>query len=139
MYAALCNYAHPAAASVFRFAAEIIHSDKVTFDPQAGPEKTREILTLSGEVGRVALALGAAPVVTTLKVLNSFAFTPVATPWADGVSSPFSDVWRELERRLQSQTPPQMATGPERDRLLADTIAQYRPVGKAKRRSKGDK
>ncbi len=86
VYAALCDYAHPAAASVFRFG-EIIHSGKVTFSPQAGPEKTREILTLSGEVGRVALVLGAAPVVMTLKVLNSLAFTPVATPWADGVAA----------------------------------------------------
>ena len=105
VYAALCDYAHPAAASVFRFAGELIHSDKVTFDPQAGPEKTREILTLSGEVGRVALVLGAAPVVTTLKVLNSFAFTPVATPWADGVSLSFSDVWRVVHHlRVADQT-----------------------------------
>ena len=139
VYAALCDYAHPAAASVFRFAGEIIHSDKVTFDPQAGPEKIREILMLSGEVGRVALVLGAAPVVMTLKVLNSFAFTPVATPWADGVSLSFSDVWRELERRLQSQTSPRIATGAERDKLFADAMAQYRPLGKAKRRSRGDK
>ena len=129
----------PAAASVFRFAGEITHSDKVTFDSQAGPEKPREILTLSGEVGRVALVLGAAPIVTTLKVLNFFAFTPVATPWADGVSLSFSDEWRELERRLQSQTAPRIATGARRDNLIADTMAQYRPLGKAKRRSKGDK
>ena len=139
VYAALCDYAHPAAANVFRFAGGIIHSDKVTYDPKAGPEKIREILTLSGEVGRVTLVLGAAPVVTTLKVPNSFAFTPVATPWADGVSLSFSEVWRELERRLRSQTAPRIATGAERDKLFADTIAQYRPLGKAKRRSKGDK
>ena len=139
VYAALCDYAHPAAASVFRFAGEITHPDKVTFDPQARPEKTRAILTLSGEVGRVALVLGAAPVVVTLKVLNSFAFAPVTTPWADDVSLSFSDVWQELEHRLQSHNEPQIATGAERDKLLADTMVQYRPVGKAKRRSKGDR
>ena len=51
VYAALCDYAHPAAASVFRLAGEIIHSDKVTFDPQAGPEKTREILRAGSDNG----------------------------------------------------------------------------------------
>ena len=139
VYAALCDYAHPAAASVFRFAGKITQPDKVRFDPQVGPEKTREILALSGDVGHVALFLGAAPVVTTLKVLNAFAFPPVATPWADGVALSFSDVWRELERRLQSQTTPRIATGAERDKLLADAGAQYLPVGKTKRGRKGNK
>ena len=139
VYATLCEYAHPAAASVFRFAKEMTHPDNVTFDPQAGLEKTREILKLSEEVGPVALALGAPPVIVTLKVLNSFAFAPVATPWADGVSLSFSDVWRELERRLQTQTAPRIASGAERDRLVTDARAQYRAVGKAKRRSKADK
>ena len=139
VYAALCDYAHPARSSVFRFAGEITQPDKVTFDPHVGPEKTHEILTLSGEVGRMALMLGVVPVVMTLKVLNDFAFVPVATPWADGVSLPFSDVWRELKRRLQSQTAPRVATGAESDKLWADTMGQYRPVGKAKRRRKDNK
>ena len=139
VYAALCDHAHPARSSVFRFAREITQPDKVTFDPQVGSEKIREILTLSGEVGRVALMLGVAPVVVTLKVLNSFAFAPVASPWADGVSLPFSSTWRELERRLQSQTPPRVAMGAERDKLVADTGAQYRPSGKVKRRRKSNK
>ena len=139
VYATLCEYSHPARASVFRFAGEITRSDRVTFDPRAGPEKVREILTLSREVGRVALFLGTVPIILTLKVLNSFAFAPVATPWADGVSLPFSDAWQELERRLQSQTGPQTATGAEADKRLADTFAQYRPLGKANRRRKGNK
>ena len=139
VYASLCDYAHPAAASVFRFAAEKTHPDKVTFDPQAGLKKTHEILKLSEEVGPIALALGAPPAIMTLKVLNSFAFAPVATPWADGVSLAFSDVWRELERRLKAQTAPRTATGAERDTIIAETMAQYRAVGKTKRRRKADK
>ena len=139
VYATLCEYTHPARASVFRFASEITRSDGLTFDPRAGPEKVREILTLSREVGHVALFLGTAPSILTLKVLNSFAFAPVATPWADGVSLPFSDAWHKLERRLQSQTAPQTATAAEAEKLVADTFAKYSPLGKANRRRKGDK
>ena len=139
VYAALCDHAHPARSSVFRFAREITQPDRVTFDPQVGPEKTREILMLSGKVSRVALMLGVGPVVMTLKVLNSFAFAPVTTPWADGVSQPFSDIWRGLERRLRNETPPRVATGTERDKLIAETKAQYGPVEKAKRRRKSNK
>ena len=139
VYAKLCDYAHPARSSVFCFAREITQPDSVTFDPKVGPEKTREILMLSAEVGRVALMLGVGPVVMTLKVLNSFAFAPVATPWADGVSQPFSVIWRELKSRLKTQTAPRVATGAEIDKVLADTRAQYRPVGKAKRRHRANK
>ena len=139
VYSALCEYTHPARASVFRFSGNITHSDRLTFDPRGGPEKARKILTLSREVGRVALFLGTAPVIMTLKVLNSFAFAPVATPWANGVSLSFSDAWRELERRLQSQTAPQTATDKEAEKLVADTFTQYRPLGKANRRRKRGK
>ena len=139
VYATLCDYTHPASASVFRFTAERTHPDRVRFAPQAGPEKTREILKLSEEVGPIALALAAPPAIMTLKVLNAFAFAPVATPWADGVSLSSSGVWRELEHRLKAQTPPRTATGAEQDRIIADTKAQYRAVGKAKRRGKADK
>ena len=138
VYATLCDYAHPARLSVFRFAREITRPDEVTFDPQVGPEKIRELLTLSGDVGRMALMLGVAPVVMTLKVLNDFAFVPVTTPWADGVSLPFSDVWSGLKRRLHSQTAPPNAMGAEYEKLWVDTVAQYRPVGTKKRRRKGD-
>ena len=87
----------------------------------------------------MALFLGTAPAVMTLKVLNSFSFAAVATPWADGVSLSFSDAWNELERRLQSQTTPQIATEARAKRLVSDVLAQYRPVGKAKRRRKRHK
>ena len=89
VYALLCDYTHPASASVFRFAGERTHPDKVTFDPRAGRKRMQEILRLSAEVGPVALALGVPPAIMTLKVLHSFAFGSVATPWADGVSLGF--------------------------------------------------
>ena len=139
VYASLCDYAHPAAASVFRFAAERTHSDRVTFDPRSGVKKTQEILKLSEEVGPIALALGAPPAIMTLKVLNDFEFTPVATPWADGVSLAFSDAWRGLERRLKSPAPPRTATDAERGGILATLEAQYRLVGKPGPRRKTDK
>lgn len=137
VYASLCEYAHPAAASVFRFA-ERTHPDKVTFDPRA-TLKANEILQLSEEVGAIALAQGAWPAIATLKVLNSFALAPVATPWADRVSLPFSPAWSDLERRLRAPTAPRTATGPERDRIRAELDAQYRAVGKKKRRSQAGK
>ena len=137
VYATLCEYTHPAAASVFRFAADMTGPDKVKFDPLAGCRRIHEILELTKEVGPSALALGAPPAIIALKVLNSFGFAPVETRWADGVSLPFSEVWRELERRLQSPTEPRVATGGEIERLIANTMAQYRAVGKAKRRSRG--
>ena len=139
VYAALCDYAHPARSSVFRFTHEITQPDRVTFDPQVGQEKTDEILMLSVEVGRVALMLGVGPVVMTLKVLNSFVFAPVTTPWVDGVSQPFSEIWHELKSRLQSQTAPRVAKGVERDKLLAEMREQYRPTGKVKRRRKSNR
>ena len=134
VYATLCDYAHPAAPSVFRFAGEMTHPDQVTFDPRVGPEEAREIVKLSEDVGRVALVLSVGPAVMTLKVLNSFAFAPVATSWADGVPLSFSDTWRELERRLHTPTMPRIATDAERAKIVADTMAQYRVVGKAARR-----
>ena len=139
VYAALCDYAHPARSSVFRFTHEITQPDRVTFDPQVGQEKTDEILMLSVEVGRVALMLGVGPVVMTLKVLNSFVFAPVTTPWVDGVSQPFSEIWHELKSRLQNQTAPRVAKGVERDKLLAEMRDQYRPTGKVKRRRKSNR
>ena len=98
-----------------------------------------EILKLSAKVGPIALALGVPPAIMTLKVLNSLTFGSVATPWADGVSLGFSGVWRELERRLKAPAAPRTATGAERDRILGELEAQYRPVGKAGRRAKADK
>ena len=91
VYSMLCDYSHPAAPSVFRFAGDITHADTVTFDPAAGPGKIGEILERSQEVGRAALALGIGPLVVALKVLNAFSFPPVATPWADGVAGPFTE------------------------------------------------
>jgi hypothetical protein len=110
VYHALCDYAHPAALSLFRFAGESTHPDTLTFDPNAGPHKRAEIVALSEQVGKAALVLAVAPLVTTLKVLNAFAFAPVATPWADGVDLSFSDVWCELSERLRSQVGPKTAS-----------------------------
>jgi hypothetical protein len=56
-----------AAPSVFRFAGDITHPDTVTFDPAAGLEKIRKVVGFSQEVGRVALVLGVAPLVVTLR------------------------------------------------------------------------
>jgi len=134
VYGMLCEYSHPAAASVFRFAGDITHPDTVTFDPAAGPEKLRDIVGLSQEVGRAALVLGAAPLVLALKVLNAFSFPPVATPWADRVALPFSDMWRDLERRLRDPAGPKTASDAERERLIAEVNAQYEPFGQGKRR-----
>lgn len=136
VYSTLCDYSHPAAPSVFRFAGDITHSDTVTFDPAAGPGKIREILERSQEVGRAALVLGIGPPVVALKVLNAFPFPPVATPWADGVAVPFSGMWRDLERRLSDPAPPKTASDAERERLIAEVSAQYEPFGQGKRRKK---
>jgi len=78
--------------------------------------------------------LAVAPLVTTLKVLNAFAFPPVTTPWADSVDLGFSDVWCELNRRLCSQLGPKTASDEQRDELVADLNALYLPFGKSKRR-----
>lgn len=136
VYGILCEYSHPAAPSVFRFAGDITHPDTVTFDPAAGPEKIREIVGLSQEVGRAALVLGVAPLVVALKVLNAFSFPAVATPWADGVELPFSDMWRDLERRLRDPAGPKTASDAERERLIVEVNAQYEPFGQGKRRKK---
>jgi hypothetical protein len=134
VYHALCDYAHPAAPSLFRFAGESIHSGMLTFDPNAGPRKRAEIVALSEQVGKVALMLGVAPLVTTLKILNAFAFAPVATPWADGVDLGFSDGWRELNKRLRKQAGPTTASDEQGKKLIADLNAQYLPFGRSRRR-----
>jgi hypothetical protein len=134
VYNVLCDYTHPAEASLFRFAGERTPPDTLTFDPNAGPRRLAEIVALSERVGKVALVLAIAPLVTTLKTLNAFAFAPVATPWADGVDLSFSDVWRDLNKRLRSQVGPKTASGEERATLFADLDAQYRPFGTSKRR-----
>ena len=134
MYGALCQYTHPAAQSIFRFAGDIEHADTVTFDPGVGPNKIGEIVELSREVGQVALVLGVGPLVLTLKVLNAFAFPPVATPWADRVSLHFSDIWRDIEKRLRDPSGPKTADDTERERLIAEVTSQYLPFGQGKRR-----
>jgi hypothetical protein len=72
VYQALCDYTHPAAPSLFRFGGET-QPDTLTFDPKVGPHKLAEIVALSEHVGKVALMLAVAPLVTTLKILNAFA------------------------------------------------------------------
>jgi len=134
VYQTLCDYTHPAASSLFRFAGEPTNPDALTFDPNAGARKIAELSARSERVGSVALMLGVAPLVTTLKILNAFAFTPVATPWADGVDLSFSPIWRELEKRLRSQAGLAMVSDEERDTLLADLNTQYLPFGRSKRR-----
>jgi SEC-C motif len=134
VYHTLCDYTHPAAPSLFRFGSESTHPDTLTFDPKSGPHKLAEIVALSEHVGRVALVLAAGPLVTTLKILNAFAFAPVATPWADSVNLGFSDVWRELQSRLSSQVGPKTASDEQQDELIAELNAQYLPFGKSKRR-----
>jgi hypothetical protein len=134
VYHVLCDYTHPAEPSLFRFAGERTHPDTLTFDPNAGPRKLAEIVALSEHVGKVALVLAVAPLVTALKTLNAFAFAPVATPWAEGVDLSFSDVWCQLNKRLRSQVGPKTASDEEREQLIADLDAQYRPFGTSKRR-----
>lgn len=134
VYHSLCDYTHPAAPSLFRFAGESTRQNTLTFDPGTGPLKLTEVVKLSEPVGKLALVLGVGPLVTTLKTLNVFAFPPVATPWADGVDLSFSGVWRELNRRLHSKEGPNTASDEQREKLVADLNAQYLPFGKAKRR-----
>jgi len=134
VYHALCDYTHPAAPSLFRFAGESTHPDTLTFDPTAGSRKLAEIVVLSEHVGKVALVLGVGPLVTTLKVLNAFGFAPAATPWADGLDLGFSDVWRDLNRRLSSEAGPNTASEEQRQKIMADLNAQYLPFGSSKRR-----
>jgi hypothetical protein len=134
VYHVLCDYTHPAEPSLFRFAGERTLLDTLTFDPNAGPGKLAEIVALSEHVGRAALVLAVAPLVITLKTLNAFAFAPVATPWADGVDLSFSKVWSELNKRLCSRVGPKPASDEEREKLIADLHAQYRPFGTSKRR-----
>lgn len=136
VYATLCEYSHPAASSVFRFAGDISHADTLTFDPQAGSAKVVEILALSKTVGQTALVVGVAPLVLTLKVLNAFRFVPVATPWADTLSLGFSDVWRTLEARLRDPSGPSTASAQEQQHLIAELHAQYEPFSKKKRDSR---
>lgn len=134
VYSMLCEYSHPAAPSVFRFAGDITHADTVTFDPAAGAGKIAEILERSQEVGQAALVLGIGPLLVALKVLNAFSFPPVATPWADRVAGPFSGMWQDLEQRLRDPAPPKTASDAERDRLIAEVTAHYEPFGQGKRR-----
>ena len=136
VYSMLCDYSHPAAPSIFRFARDTGHADMVTFDPVAGPEKIDKITRQSQELGQTALALGVAPLVITLKVLNAFSFPPVATPWADSVPLSFSSVWRDLEKRLSNPAGPKIASDAEREQLISDLNAQYEPFGQGKRRMK---
>jgi hypothetical protein len=137
VYRTLCDYTHPAAPSLFRFAAEDAHSHMLTFDPKAGPQKLAEIVAASQHVGKVALVLGVGPLVTALKVLNAFAFAPVQTPWADGVDLSFSDVWRDIDTRLRSQAGPTVASGNEFKKLTMDLDKQYLPFGKPKPHKQG--
>jgi len=134
VYHVLCDYTHPAAPSLFRFAGERTHPDMLTLDPGAGPRKVAEIVTLSEHVGKVALVLAVGPLVTTLKVLNAFGFASVATPWADSVDLGFSDVWRDLNRRLCSHAGPSTASDEQRKKIIADLDAQYLPFGSSRRR-----
>lgn len=127
VYHALCEYTHPAAASLFRFAGEPHQPNTLTFDPGAGPRELGEIVKLSEHVGKVALVLGVAPVVTTLKLLNAFAFAPITTPWADGMDLRFSDFWRELSKRLFSQAGPRTASG-KADRGSQHTVSSFRQL-----------
>lgn len=135
VYGMLCEYSHPAAASVFRFAGDITHPDKVTFDPAAGDGKIKEILERSQEVGRAALALGIGPLLMALRVLNDFSFPAVATPWANVIQEPFSTMWLDLERRLRDSTPPKAASDAERERLITELTAHYEPVGKRRKKT----
>ena len=76
VYAKLCDYAHPARSSVFRFAREITQPDSVTFDPEGwAGEDSRNSHALC-EVGRVALMLGVGPVVMTLKGVKLIRICP---------------------------------------------------------------
>lgn len=136
VYAMLCDYSHPAAASVFRFAGEITHSDTMTFEPAAGPQKIRNIVRDSQDVARAALVMSMGPLVLTLKVLNAFSFEPVATPWVDRIAMPFPIVWRDLEARLQDPSGPKTASDAEVERLIEQTNAEYEPFGQGKRRKK---
>jgi hypothetical protein len=133
VYHALCEYTHPAMSSLFRFGSESSHSDTLTFDPKLGPDKLGKIVALSEHVGKMALVLAAGPLITTLKILNAFAFAEVATPWADSVNLGFSSVWRELQSRISSQVGPKTASDEQRDELIAELNAQYLSFGKSKR------
>lgn len=133
VYRFLCDYAHPAAPSLFRFAGERTRPHTLTFQPNAGTDKLAEIVGKSEHVGKAAFALGVAPLVITLKTLNDFAFAPVATPWADGVDLGFSPMWRDIRRRLRSQAGPQAASDEQGKQIIADLKARYLPVGKSRR------
>jgi SEC-C motif len=133
LYAMLCDYSHPAAPSVFRFAGERTTPDILTFDPAAGSARILNIVESAREVGTVALMAGAGTLVLMLKVLNDFSFAPVKTPWADSVDSRFVPVWADLQRRMADRrTAPKTASAEERERLSAELTAQYEPFGRSK-------
>jgi hypothetical protein len=130
VYASLCEYTHPAAPSIFRFAGTITHPDTLSFDPNFGAERIQELVALSRKIGQVSLVLAVAPLVMTLKVLNRFGVQEVTTLWADTISLSFSGMWLEIDKRLRDSRPPRIATDEEHGRLLSQLEAQYRPFGK---------
>jgi hypothetical protein len=133
VYAMLCDYSHPAAPSVFRFAGERASPDILTFDPAPGSARILNIVESAREVGTVALMAGAGTLVVMLKVLNEFCFAPVKTPWADDVDTRFLPVWADVQRRMaDGRTAPKTASADELKRLSTELTAQYETFGKGK-------
>ena len=109
----------------------------LTFDPQAGGEQIEELQGLAKSIGQRLMALSVGPCVMTLKVLNGLSVEEVHTPWADGVALDFSEVWRGIEKRLRDPSPPRLAAGTERDRIIADLQLSYGPSGTSRRKPAG--
>jgi hypothetical protein len=130
-YSMLCEYSHPAASSVFRFATR--GAPNVTiFDPAAGDADIREILASSRKPIRMGFDLGVGSLMMTLKVLNAFSFPPVATPWADTLSDEAFPGWQVFQRMIGAQVRPASLSPEDARRHMAEIEAQYQPFGKAK-------
>jgi hypothetical protein len=130
-YAMLCEYSHPAASSVFRFAERGV-PNVTTFDPVAGAADIREILGSAQTAVRMGFDLGVGSLMMTLKVLNAFSFAPVATPWADGLNDEAFPGWQVFQRMMAQQAAPASMSPEDVRRHMAEIEAQYQPFGKAK-------
>jgi hypothetical protein len=130
-YAMLCEYSHPAASSVFRFAQRSV-PNVTTFDPIAGAADIREILASSQKPVRTGLDLGIGILMMTLKVLNAFSFAPVATPWADDLSDEAFPGWQVFQRVMAAPVGPAPMSSEDARRHMSEIETQYQPFGKGK-------
>lgn len=134
VYGLLCQYSHPSAHTVFRFARPEIDKQLLTFDPRAGSDALAELVAMSDRIGPALMAAGVAPCVMTLKVLNRLGVTAVSTPWAESITLGFSQAWQTIRKRLLDPSEPYEPSEDERSRITSELFAAYEP---AKRKRRG--